>query len=135
MATQSRFTSCEAAGQQKLLVVLVFLGKPFFQSLCFIFLERSFSNFYFLSMLLPRGIVSNWKPLTNHSKDPRFNKVPIVTFEPANSEAMGNNHTAYDLVFKFTRIIEIVDLCHQDFTWLTMWCIKVILLSFCKNSY
>ena len=41
----SIFTSREAAGHQKLLVVLVLLGKPFFQFLCFIFLGRRFSNF------------------------------------------------------------------------------------------
>ena len=37
-----------------------------------------------------------------------FSKVPIVTFEPANSEAKGNNHTASGSVFKVKRMIEIV---------------------------
>ena len=43
-----------------------------------------------------------------------FSKVSIVTFEPAIAEAIGNNHTALDSVFKVTRIIEIVDFATFD---------------------
>ena len=37
-----------------------------------------------------------------------FSKVPIVTFEPANSEAIKNDHTVSDSIFKVTLIIEII---------------------------
>ena len=37
-----------------------------------------------------------------------FSKVPIATFEPANSEAIKNDHTVSDSIFKATLIIEIV---------------------------
>ena len=33
----------------------------------------------------------------------------IVAFEPANLEAIGNNHTVSDSVFNVIRIVEIVD--------------------------
>ena len=38
-----------------------------------------------------------------------FSKVPFVTFEPANLEAIGNNHKVSDSVFNVIRIIEILD--------------------------
>ena len=46
------FTSREAPGHQTLLVVLVLLGKPFFQFLCFIFLGRRFSNVFIVISFL-----------------------------------------------------------------------------------
>ena len=57
-------------------------------------------------MILPRGIGSNWKSRKKHPKDPRFfNKVPIVTFDPANLESIENKHAVSESVFKAVWII------------------------------
>ena len=85
------------------------------------------SPFYFPSLLLlPRSIGSNWKPPTNHPQGHQiFSKVPIVTFELANSKAIKHNPTLSDSVFKVTRIIDAKNIqLHQAFFYNTTWYLR-----------
>ena len=81
------------------------------------------SPFYFPSLLLlPRSIGSNWKPPTNHPQGHQiFSKVPIVTFEPANSKAIKHNPTLSDSVFKVTRIIDAKNIRLHSIFWESIW--------------
>ena len=53
---------------------------------------------------------SNWKPHTNHPKDPIFfGRGSFVTFDPANLEAIGNKHAVSDSVIQRSPIIIVAD--------------------------